>query len=287
MAQNNQELQTLYSELINRMKQGVEMHEQLADYYAFLNLPGYQKCHEYQMLCELLTYRKAKDMYMKEYNQLVQPTYMVSGMLSNMTNMANNNNNNNNHNQNNNNQNNMNNNGMNNMTNMTSMMNSGKNYANNVIPTNWYSYTRYDVDQGTKRTAVKDGFKKWLEYEKETRQYLSQMAQRLEQMNEREAARKLDHLIEHVEKEIATAEDKMMNLESTGYDMNYILQQQNELKQHYAEKIRTMNEKNLQFRRRGDGNYANYNFDDDDENEEEYGYYPYEYRRSYPRYYRY
>ena len=277
MAQNNQELQTLYSELINRMKQGVEMHEQLADYYAFLNLPGYQKCHEYQMLCELLTYRKAKDMYMKEYNQLVQPTYMVSGMLSNMSNMANNNNNN----QNNNNQNNQNN--MNNMSNMTSMMNSGKNYANNVIPTNWYSYTRYDVDQGTKRTAVKDGFKKWLEYEKETRQYLSQMAQRLEQMNEREAARKLDHLIEHVEKEIATAEDKMMNLESTGYDMNYILQQQEELKRHYADKIRKMNEKNVQFRRRGDGNYANYSFYDDDEDEEEEDNYN---MRNYRRYYR-
>ena len=276
MAQNNQELQTLYSELINRMKQGVELHEQLADYYAFLNLHGYQKCHEYQMLCELLTYRKAKDMYMKEYNQLVQPTYMVSGILSNMAN--NNNNNGNNSNQ-------MNNPNMGN--NMTSMANSGKNYANNVIPTNWYNYTRYDVDQGTKRNAVKDGFKKWIEYEKETRQYLSQMAQRLEQMNEREAARKLDHLIEHVEKEIATAEDKMMNLESTGYDMGYILQQQDELKRYYADKIRTMNEKNLQFRHRGDGNYANYNFDDDDDYEEEnYGYYNRDYMRNYPRYYR-
>ena len=272
MAQNNQELQTLYSELINRMKQGVEMHEQLADYYGFLNLPGYQKCHEYQMLCELLTYRKAKDMYMKEYNQLVQPPYMVSGMLSNMANMANNNQNQNNNN-NNNNQN-----GMNNG--MSSMMNSGKNYANNVIPTNWYSYTRYDVDQGTKRTAVKDGFKKWIEYEKETRQYLSQMAQRLEQMNEREAARKLDHLIEHVEKEIATAEEKMMNLESTGYDMAYILQQQDAMKKHYADKIRTMNEKNVQYRHRGEGNYANYNFGGDDDDDDEY-YERYMYDRGY------
>lgn len=281
MAQSNQELQTLYSELINRMKQGVEMHEQLADYYAFLNLPGYQKCHEYQMLCELLTYRKAKDMYMKEYNQLVQPIYMVSGMLSNMTNMANNNNNNNN---NNGNSNQMNSN-MNNNNTMTSMANSGKNYANNIIPTNWYNYTRYDVDAGTKRSAVKDGFKKWLEYEKETRQYLSQMAQRLEQMNEREAARKLDHLIEHVEKEIQTAENKMMDLESTGYDMAYILQQQNELQQHYADKIRKMNEKNTQYRRRGEGNYANYNFDDDDD-DDEFNYDRNDYRRNSRRYYR-
>lgn len=248
---------------------------QTNDYmYAFLNLPGYQKCHEYQMLCELLTYRKAKDMYMKEYNQLVQPTYMVSGMLSNMANNGNQNNNNN--------QNNMNN------GNMSSMANAGKNYANNVIPTNWYNYTRYDVDQGTKRNAVKDGFKKWIEYEKDTRQYLSQMAQRLEQMNEREAARKLDYLIEHIEKEIETAENKMMDLESTGYDMSYILQQQEELKHHYADKIRTMNEKNTQFRRRGYGNYANYNFNDDDD-DDEYAmnnYYKGDYGRT-NKYYRY
>lgn len=262
MAQANQELQALYSELINRMKQGVEMHEQLADYYAFLNLPGYEKCHEYQMLCELLTYRKAKDQYMKEYNQLVQPNSMVSGML---TNMANNNNG----------------------GNMNNMNNNGRDYAHNVIPTNWYSYTRYDVDQGTKRTAVKDGFKKWVEYEKDTKQYLTQMAQRLEQMNEREAARKLDHLIEHVEKEIETAENKMMNLESTGYDMNYILQQQDGLKRQYADKIRKMNEKNAQFRRRGEGNYANYNFSDDDcDDEDEEENFARMYTRDYRRYYR-
>lgn len=246
-----QELQTLYSELINRMKQGVEMHEQLADYYNFLNLPGYAKCHEYQMLCELLTYRKAKDMYMREYNQLVQPAYMVNNTLTNMA--AN----------------------SNNPNAMNNMANNKMNYSNNVIPTNWYNYTRYDVDQGTKRTAVKEGFKKWLDYEKDTKQYLTNMAQYLEQNNEREAARKLDYLIEHVEKEIEAAENKMMNLESAGYDMNYILQQQEELKQHYAEKIRKMNDKNSQFRRRGEGNYSNYNFhdyEDDDDDESDFNY---------------
>ena len=35
-----------------------------------------------------------------------------------------------------------------------------------------------------------------------------------------------------------------------------------------------MNEKNTQYRRRGEGNYANYNFtdDDDDDDEEEFTY---------------
>ena len=243
MAQASQELQQLYAELIHRMRQGVDMHEQLADYYGFLNLPGYQKCHEYQMLCELLTYRKAKDMYMKEYNQLVPP----ANMMNNLTNMGNNNN------------------GMN-------SMNNTKNYSN-VIPQGWYAHTRYDVDASTKRNAVKDGFKQWIDYEKETKEFLMQMGQKLEQQNEREAARKLDYLIDHVEKEIESAEEKMMALENSGYDMNYILQQQDHLKAKYADKIRKINMKEDQFRQRGRGNYANYNNYDYDDEDDDFNYY--------------
>lgn len=283
MAQFNQEVQQLYSSLMDRMRQGTEMHEKLADYYNFLNLPGYQKCHEYHMLCELLTYQKAKDDYMKEFNQLVQPNY------GNYTMMAANNNGNNNNSGQNNSQMNMN--GMNNMNNsannLNNMMNNRANYAQDVIPQNWYKYTRYDVDSNTKRQAVKDGFKKWLDYEKETKQFLVEMAKYLEQMGEREASRKLDYLIDDVEKEIEHAEHKMIALENTGYDMNYILQEQEPLKAKYAEKIRKLNMRDSQFRRRGMGNYANYNFDDDDDDEEEFGYNRSNYRRyMYDRYMR-
>ena len=261
MAQATQELQALYSELINRMKQGVEMHEQLADYYGFLNLPGYQKCHEYQMLCELLTYRKAKHEYMREYNQLVPMTNMTAMTNMNNSNSGNMNNNNNN----------------NSMPNTNSTYNPNYNNYANVIPQNWYQHTRYDVDASTKRTAVRDGFKRWIDYEKETKQFLENMVQRLEQANAREASRKLDYLIDHVEKEIEHAEEKMMALENSGYDMNYILQQQEPLKAKYADKIRELNMKDYQYRRRGSGNYANYNFDDDCDEDD------YEYRRNYRR----
>jgi len=275
MAQASQDLQMLYSELINRMKQGVEMHEQLADYYGFLNLPGYQKCHEYQMLCELLTYRKAKHEYMREYNQLVPPMNMVG--LSNMnnngqTNMANNNNNNNNNNS---------------MSPNSSYNPNYNNYANNIIPQSWYAHTRYDVDAATKRNAVRDGFAKWIEYEKDTKQFLENMSQRLEQANARDAVRKLDYLIDHVEKEIEQAEEKKMVLENSGYDMNYILQQQEQLKDKYANKIRELNMKDYQYRRRGSGNYANYNLDEDEDYE--YIYHDYRYydapMRHYKHYY--
>lgn len=271
MAQASQELQTLYSELINRMKQGVEMHEQLADYYGFLNLPGYQKCHEYQMLCELLTYRKAKDTYMREYNQLVVPANMMGlNGMGNITNMANSNNNNN---------------MANNNSNNANMNNSNYTQYTQVIPQGWYQHTRYDVDASTKRNAVRDGFKRWVDYEKDTKQYLMNMSQHLEQINEREAARKLDYLIDHVQKEIEHAEEKMMALENSGYDMNYILQEQEPMKMKYAEKIRKLNEKDSLYRRRGSGNYANYNNDDDDYEEDDFNYRNYRnYRRYYDRY---
>jgi len=162
------------------------------------------------MLCELLTYRKAKDAYMREYNQLV-PLYGMAPMNNNMNNMANM----------------ANNNGQNN-NNANATYN--RNMYSNVIPANWYQHTRYDVDASTKRQAVRDGFKRWIEYEKDTKQFLQNMSQRLEQANDREAARKLDYLIDHVEGEIECAEEKMMALENSGYDMNYILQEQPQMK---------------------------------------------------------
>lgn len=240
MNQLNPDLQQLYSELMDRMRQGTEIHEELADYYNFLNLPGYQKNHEYHMLCELLTYQKAKDQYMREYNQLVQP----SGMMNNMSNMGNNN----------------------------GGGNSGNHgrYAQNIIPMGWYKYTRYDVDTNTKRNAVKEGFKKWLDYENETKQFLVNMGKTLEQKGEREAARKLDFLIDDVENEIEHAEQKMLALESAGYDINYIQQEQEPLKEKYANKIQKLNMRDHQYRKRGSGNYANYNYDDDDDDEERY-----------------
>ena len=254
---NNPAVQQIASELISRMRQGVDMHEQLADYYNFLNLPGYQKCHEYHMLCELLTYEKAKDEYMKEYNQLVPIDYRynnynngnnMNGNLSNMGNNGNNANNGNN----------------------SNMANTSQ-YAYGVIPTQWYAHTRYDVDANTKRNGVRDGMQRWVEYEKENKKFLVMAAKKLEELGEREAARKMDFLIDHANKEIEEGEQKLMNLESAGYDMGYILNHQEELQKKYARKMEDLTSKDFQYRRRGQGSYANYNmpaeyyYDDEDD----------------------
>lgn len=253
MANNvDQELQAYYAELIEHMKQGVEMHDQLADYYGFLNLSGYQKCHEYHMLCELLAYRKAKHEYMREFHQLVPPANMFNNMMGGG--MSSNNGNNNNNNSSN-----------NNRPNTMFGMNKPP-----IIPQNWYNYTKYEVDVGTKRTAVKDGFKRWIDWENETKQFLTEMLKKLENSGYRSFIHKIEFLLDEVEKEIAHGEEKMLALENTGYDMNFILQQQDKLKEKYARKIRELNMKDYHYRHPGSGNYANYNLTDYDDDDEEY-----------------
>lgn len=136
---------------------------------------------------------------------------------------------------------------------------------------------------GVSQKQMTDAIAQSIDYEKETKQFLTEMAKYLEQMGEREASRKLDYLIDNVEKEIEHAEQKIIALENTNYDINYILQEQEPLKRKYAEKIRKINNRDSQFRQRGRGNYANYNFDEDEDDDEErynsyrhmppYGYY--------------
>ena len=96
-------------------------------------------------------------------------------------------------------------------------------------------------------------------------------AKKLEELGEREAARKMDFLIDHANKEIEEGEQKLMNLESAGYDMGYILNHQEELQKKYARKMEDLTSKDFQYRRRGQGSYANYNmpaeyyYDDEDD----------------------
>jgi hypothetical protein len=39
-----------------------------------------------------------------------------------------------------------------------------------IIPKDWYNYTRQDVDVSTKRSAVKVGLEQWINWEKETKE---------------------------------------------------------------------------------------------------------------------
>lgn len=67
----------IFTKIINRMVEGVMTHEELANYYQFLGLPAYSKCHEKHFFQENKSYRKIYNYYIKTYNSLIQNVNVV------------------------------------------------------------------------------------------------------------------------------------------------------------------------------------------------------------------
>ena len=107
-----------------------------------------------------------------------------------------------------------------------------------VVPTNWYAYTRKDVDANVKRNAVKEAIAAWVNWEKETKELYEKKYIELCDTKDVAAALFVKCLIEDVDCELKQAEEKMMKLAAAGYDMIYILDEQECLKEKYTKKTR-------------------------------------------------
>lgn len=64
----------IFTKLAEHQINGMMVHEQLANYYDFLGLPGYRNCHEYHFMAESCTYRKICRYYVNHYNKLIPVT---------------------------------------------------------------------------------------------------------------------------------------------------------------------------------------------------------------------
>ena len=108
----------------------------------------------------------------------------------------------------------------------------------NIIPSNWYKYTKMEVDINNKRSAVKDLMKKWVEWEKETKVLLELSYKQLYELGEINCAFKIGYFIEDVSKELADAQEQQISLESIGYDIVYKTDCKNDLYKDYLKKIK-------------------------------------------------
>lgn len=68
----------VFRDISSHVVKGVMLHDQLADYYDFLNLPGYKRCHEYHGLCEMRAYRKLHRYYLNHFNRLIEEEAIAS-----------------------------------------------------------------------------------------------------------------------------------------------------------------------------------------------------------------
>ena len=61
----------IYSKINEHMINGLMLHDQLANYYDFLGLEGYKRCHEYHYLAENIAYRALNRYFINHHNMLI------------------------------------------------------------------------------------------------------------------------------------------------------------------------------------------------------------------------
>ena len=109
-----------------------------------------------------------------------------------------------------------------------------------VVPSSWYKYSAQAVDIGTKRSAIKDLFGKWIEWEKNTKKLYEEMYQELTNLREVAAAIQVEKLIKDVDEELSQVQKQVLNLEAIGYDMTLIVDWQAALKKEYKKRIKKL-----------------------------------------------
>ena len=64
-------LEEIFAKVTQHMIIGLMFHSQMCDYFSFLGLKGYSKCHEYHYFEENNNYKKLCNYYITHHNKLV------------------------------------------------------------------------------------------------------------------------------------------------------------------------------------------------------------------------
>ena len=64
-------IEEIYSKINEHMINGLMLHDQMANYYDFLGLEGYKRCHEYHYLHENMNYRALNRYFINHHNMLI------------------------------------------------------------------------------------------------------------------------------------------------------------------------------------------------------------------------
>ena len=182
-------VEEIFSNICAHMATGLKIHNEIANGFGFLNLRGYQRCHEYHYYEESTNYRCLQNFYSDNYHRLIpEIEYKYE----------------------------------------------------NMIPSNWYKYSRENVDVNTKRNAIKDLTKKWVDWETKTKSLYETSYKQLIELNEVYAAQKIIDFLNDVGGELEWAREKYINLESINYDIVSIVEEQDNFYAEYSEKIKKL-----------------------------------------------
>lgn len=111
-----------------------------------------------------------------------------------------------------------------------------------IIPSTWYKHIKKDVDISTKRNAIKDMMKIWVDWEEETKSLLAKSYKELYDLNDICASSIILKYLNEVFQELTEAKEWQINLESHGYDLSVIITEQESLYKKYKKKIKKIYE---------------------------------------------
>lgn len=74
-------VEEIFAQLGQHMIKGLMVHTQLADYFCFLGLKGYFKCHEYHYFKESKNYRSLTEFYLCYYNKFITDSHVANPQI--------------------------------------------------------------------------------------------------------------------------------------------------------------------------------------------------------------
>lgn len=107
----------------------------------------------------------------------------------------------------------------------------------NFIPQSWYSYTRHDITPEARKQYIAPSFKGYQQWEEETKELLSYCANELMYMGKMSDFNEVMEMVDDVEGELRRLEDLMLKLKSVDFDIQYIMDMQEEICQEYEKKL--------------------------------------------------
>ena len=106
-----------------------------------------------------------------------------------------------------------------------------------IIPSNWYQYTREDVGSNTIRESIKSGLEDWIKWEQDTKTLYTKMYKTLMETNEVADACFIKMFICDVDNEIAEAQKELLQLMAINFDMPTIMAEQSKKTEYYTKEI--------------------------------------------------
>ena len=179
-------IEEIFSNLATHMAKGLMIHSQLSHGFGFLNLRGYQKCHEYHYFEESHNYHNLHNFYLTHCGKLIEESTPETPQ---------------------------------------------------IFPPSWHKYDKSDVDAGTRKNAIKDFMKKWIDWEKETKDLLAMNYKELVEQGHIDEAIEISKYLRDVSDELAHAREKYIDLEAMNYDMSQIVAEQQQLFDLYKNKL--------------------------------------------------